>query len=332
MKFNKFVWELYLQSERGKNAIERFSNLTSDFIDEWCRTMDFGFSDEDKEQFQASGYSIDIPKLIRDSIFGMKFKDSEEAIGHYAGTMMEEGIPFEMPDKTGEIQEVSGFPYETEYWYDYVAAVSLGLYQGQPDYFLPYNFRTKFNQVEEIHVAFGIPLPPVPGKADKMGRSRYYTAINAVWQEFRFGHGLSPVEMCAFLYDFALEFITPLGAADLPSPSKVWLITGGSWDIETADNATPDTVEQWGGNTAVRRGDILMLYLVTPRKSVGSIWRACTDGFIDPFFHYHGTVWICSPVKTVPVNFAELKQHPLLSTKPAIRAHFQGASSKASFT
>ena len=74
------------------------------------------------------------------------------------------------------------------------------------------------------------------------------------------------------------------------------------------------------------------MYLVTPRKSIGSIWRACSDGFVDPFFHYHGTVWICNPVKTEPVTFAELKKHPLLSKKPAVKAHFQGPSSKASLS
>jgi hypothetical protein len=270
-----------MQSERGKNAIERFSHLTSEFIDEWCRTIDFEFFDDFKEQFQVPNVSIDVPKLFRDSISRMKFKDFEEASNHYTGTMIEEGIPFEMADKNGKKEEVAGFPFEEEgEWYDYVAAISLGLYQGQPDYFLPYNFRTKFNQVEEIHATFDIPLQPVPGKSDKSGRCRYYAAINEVWQEFRLRHGLSPIEMCAFLYDFASEFITPMEAADLPSPSKVWLITGGSWDIETSDNATSDTVTRWSGNTAIRRGDILMLYLVSPRKSIDSIWRACTDVLI----------------------------------------------------
>lgn len=323
-----------MQSERGKNAIERFSNLTDEFIiEDWCRAWEVAFSDKDKEELQTSGLTIHFPELFRDAVSGMELKCMDEASKYYTGKMMEEGISIMMPDKTGEKIELARFPFEDEsYWYNYVAAVSLGLYQGQPDYFLPYNFREKFNQVEEIHAAFGIPLPLVPGKGDKRGRARYYAAINAVWQEFRRDHGLSPVEMCAFLYDFALEFITPLDASDLPAPSKVWLITGGSWDIETADNATSDTVIRWGGNTAIRRGDILMLYLVSPRKAIDSIWRACSDGFVDPFFHYHGTVWICGQVKTEPVSLAEMKQHPLLSTKPAIKASFFGPSGKAAFT
>jgi hypothetical protein len=333
MKFNRFVWGIYKQSERGKKAIERFSHLTNEFIDEWCRSYDIVCPDEDKERFQVLNVSIDVPMLVRESISGMKFKGLSEAIRYYTDTLVPEGILFEMADRTGNKEAVAGFPFNNEGdWYDYVAAVSLGLYQGQPAYFLPYNFRTKFNQVEEIHTEFGIPLPPVPGKFDKLGRSLYYASINEAWLEFRLRYGLSPVEMCAFLYDFASEFITALDASDLPSPSKVWIITGGSWDILTVEQATSETVSMWGGNAAVRRGDILLLYLVSPRKAIDSVWRACTDGFIDPFFHYHGTVWICDPIKTVPVTFAELKNHPLLSQKPAVRAHFQGPSSKAPFT
>ena len=199
---------------------------------------------------------------------------------------------------------------------------------------MPYNFRAKFNQLEEICAEFDIPLPAVPSKSDKAGRSHYYLAINESWLEFRQRHGFSPAQMCAFLYDFAPQFTTPLNATDLPSPSKAWLITGGAGegDFQSIETATEETVGRWAANSAVRRGDILLMYLVSPRGCIDTIWRACSDGFVDPFFHYHSIVWTCRPVKTKPVTFAELKQHPLLSQKGAVKAHFQGPSSKAPFT
>lgn len=332
MKFNKFVWELYKQSQRGQKAAERFSHLSNEFIEEWCRTFPLEILDEFKDLYPVHNVPIDIPKLVCDSVSARKFENLDAASNYYTDKLLAEGIPFEMAAKTGKEEAVWEFPEKDGDWYDYVAAISLGLYQGQPDYFLPYNFRTKFHQVEEIHAEFDIPLPPVPGKSDKAGRCVYYASINQAWQEFRQRYGLSPVEMCAFLYDFAPQFTTPLDSSDLPSPSKVWLITGGSWDIEVADNATSDTVRVWGGNPAIRRGDILMLYLVSPRKAIDSIWRACTDGFVDPLFHYHGTVWICNQIKTKPVGFAELWEHPLLSQKSAVKGKFGGPSGKASFS
>ncbi len=258
MKFNKFVWDLYSQSTRGEKALERFSRLNNEFIEPWCRAMQFEFFGEFKEKCGRTKLDIDVPQLVRDAVAHMKFEELKDATRHYKETLISKGIPFEMEDKTGQKQVIFEFPGAKGDWYDYVAAVSLGLYQAQPEYFLSYNFRTKFNQVEEIHAEFNIPLPPVPGKSDKLARCSYYAAINEVWQKFRKRHGLTPVEMCAFLYDFAPQFTTPMDSSDLPTPSKVWLITGGSWDIETAEKATPKTTSMWGGNPAIRRGDILI--------------------------------------------------------------------------
>ena len=74
------------------------------------------------------------------------------------------------------------------------------------------------------------------------------------------------------------------------------------------------------------------MYIVSPHKYIHSIWRACSDGFIDPFFHYHSSIWISGRIKTQSVYFKELKQHPLLSQKPAVKGHFQGPNGKTPFT
>ena len=332
MRFNRFIWDIYIQSQRGQKAVERFSHLTDDFIEPWCRILDISINEEFKDQYPSENISFDLPKLIRDMLSGSKFKNLEEATRYYQDVLVQEGIALETPDKKGKWNVVTTLGEYPEDWYDYVAGISLGLYLAQPDFFLPYNFRSKFNQLEEIHQIFNIPLPPIPGKYKKEERSFYYLSINQAWQEFRNLHELSSAEMCAFLYDFAIQFTTLMDASDLPDPSKVWLVTGGSWDFETVENATHDTVSYWGGNSAVRRGDILMMYIVSPHKYIHSIWRACSDGFIDPFFHYHSSIWISGRIKTQPVYFKELKQHLLLSQKPAVKGHFQGASGKTPFT
>jgi len=329
MRFNRFVWELYSQSDRGKKAIERFAHLTDDFIEPWCRSIDLG---DLKSELGLEIESVNVPKLVHDAVFNRRFADIETATSYYRDVLVSEGIPYNIIDKNGEEGVLCFFEKGDEEWYNYITAISLGLYWAYPDFFLPYDFCCKFNQLEEIHSEFNIPLPPIPSKYKKEARGLYYLSINQAWQEFRHLHGLHSAEMCAFLYDFAPQSTISLKADDLPSPSKIWLITGGSGDIETVDKATPDTISRWAGNAAIRRGDILLLYLVSPRKAISSIWRACTDGFVDPFFHYHSTVWICDPIKTTQVSFADLKNHPLLSEKPAVKANFFGPSSKASFT
>jgi len=325
MKFNRFIWDLYANSRRGKKTIKKFTHLSDNFIDPYDRIITFG-----------DGFSIDVPKLVQESISGKKFKNLDSAIQCYE-KIVKNGITVKRADNKGKkhIFFVLGDKDNKNDWYDFIAGISMGLYRDYPDFFLPYNFRCKFNQVEEIHKEFDIPLPPVPGKFDKEARGRYYLSINKVWQDFRHSHDLEAAEMCAFLYDFAPQFTSSMDVHDLPSPSKAWLVTGGisgMWDFEFIDNANEKSIGHWAGNLDARRGDILIMYCVSPRRYIHSIWRACSNGFIDPFFHYHGLVWICGKIKTVEVAFSELNKQPLLSQKPAIKAHFQGPSSKTAFS
>lgn len=328
MHFNKFLWGNYSQTERGKAALQRYANPTKGLLDKDLRQIEIILDEEFRDQYTASVITGDIVDMVRMAAGKLTVGDTDQAEEAYL-SLFENLIPLRAPDKSEKIDDVFFFGATEEEWYDHVAAISLGLHQAHPEHFLPYDFRNRFHQLTEIHEEFGIPLAPVPNKGDKTGRAFYYLDINAAWQEFRQLHGLSTVEMCAFLYDFAKEFVTPTDANDLPLPTKAWMITGGSWDIETVENATEGTIQHWGANAGVRRGDILVMYLVKPKSCIHSIWRAASDGFIDPFFHYHSIAWIAAPIKIAAVPLAALKADPVLSKKGAIRANFQGHSSKS---
>lgn len=328
MKFNSYAWDLYRNSDRGRAAIDRFSTLTSDFVDPDLRIYDVAVSDEFKDEFIEETQAFDIAELVREAMVDPAAPTTESATDRFL-RLHEEGIPMKMLTKEGQAETICYFGESDDEWYNLIGAISLGLHFAYPDQFLPYDFRCRFHQLEELHQVFSIPLPPIPGKQQHEERARYYLDINSAWQEFRVLHGLSPQEMSAFLYDFAPNFITPLTAADLPNPTKVWMITGGSWDIDAADAATAETVTRWGANANVRRGDILLLYLVSPRSAIHSIWRACSRGFVDPFFHYHSAAWMCAPTKIPEISIAELRNHPLLSLKPSVKANFKGPSGKA---
>jgi hypothetical protein len=153
-----------------------------------------------------------------------------------------------------------------------------------------------------------------------------------VWQDFRLLYGLSPVEMCAFLYDFALQFTTSEDASELPDPSRVWFVPCGAENFDRVDKTSADTILPWSGNPDVRRGDILMMYQSKPRSCIDSVWRASSDGFFDPFYSFAGSIILCKRIKTQPVMYAELRQHPLLGKKSAVRARFQGPSSNTAFS
>lgn len=328
MRFNKFLWENYCQTERGKAALQRYTNPAKELLDNDLRQIEVFINEELLDQYTEPVITGDVVDMVRIAAGKLTIENADQAEEAYI-ELYKNAIPLSAPDKSGKVEDVFHFGAAEEDWYDGVAAISLGLHQAHPEYFLPYDFRNCFHQLTEIHEEFGIPLAPVPTKGDKTGRAFYYLDINATWQEFRQLHGLSTAEMSAFLYDFAKEFITPTNAEDLPLPTKAWMITGGAWDIETVEQATSESLQRWGANAGVRRGDILVMYLVKPKSCIHSIWRAASDGFIDPFFHYHSIAWIAAPIKTAEVPLAALKADPLLSKKGAIRANFQGPSSKA---
>ena len=181
MKFNRFVWDLYKESPRGQAAIAGYSSPSSSLIDDGLREIEYPVNDSDETS--AGCIPVDIAEVLRIFAAAKKVRSQEEANRFIAKTIERGEFPFNF--EHDGVTDKFIFGDDDGDWYDYVAGVSLGLHMAHSTFFLPYFFRRKFNHLEEIHAEFGIPLPPVPGKLDKDGRSVYYAAINQVWQEFR---------------------------------------------------------------------------------------------------------------------------------------------------
>ena len=124
MKFNKFVWELYKKSERGRKTLKRFAQLTSKFIghDNWYAVGEF--------QYSISGY-------VQCVVAEEKLKDQKAASRYYRNILVKKGFPIQEKNKRSMIETVFVFPKNERDWYDCVAAVSLGLYKAHPEFFLP---------------------------------------------------------------------------------------------------------------------------------------------------------------------------------------------------
>lgn len=333
MNFNRYVWELYKQSKQGKKNIKTYSTLTAELIEKkfGLGDVEFEVDKENRDVFKTDKVLFNIAKVVKEYVSKFKINNIDDATNLFE-KLVQEGIPFQSLDKNNQLTTVDYFGkrgYEND-WYEFITQITLGLYLAHPEFFIPYAFFFAFDHVEQICNIFNIPLPSPPGKKNHLERAMYYGQLNQSFYEFRKLHDLLPAEMCAFLYDFILNFIKE-DTKELPKPSKVWLIKGGAknGDFEFLDDITEDFTSHWGGNIDIRRGDILLMYCLSPRSYIHSIWRAISDGFIDPFFYYRTTVWIGSPIKTVPVTFQDMTNDPLLSKKGLIKAHLQGASGNA---
>ena len=157
--------------------------------------------------------------------------------------------------------------------------LSFLLYYFSPEYFIPNLFRCRIFELNQIADAFDIDLPSIPKKSDYKSRCLYYWDLCEVFYKFRLDNNLSPDELCAFLYDYAPNFI-PKEKTNIPHPAQAWFIGGKTYPIEEKLDKT-----FWQANPETKKGDILIHYETSPISAITCIWIAQADGVIDPFFH-----------------------------------------------
>lgn len=341
MEFNNYVWNLYRSSSAGMAAIKR--DVSEHALPESRRHPPFHtelfFLEVEAGNFVENGSTgtdlVDLRKLVCELPDHPTITNAEEAEAYFV-EIADKGLSWTF-DEDGKTFEAifAGGKDDVDGYVEVINAVdglTSGLHDVYPEFFLPYLFQRRFDLLERICRAFDISLPELPGKLQKRERAMYYLAINRVIQNFRQNHGLSPQELNAFLYDFAPNNITIPDGGPLPQPSRVWFVIGGvgkNGDFEYLDAAETDAISYWQGNLETRRGDIVLMWCASPRSYLHSVWRALDEGFIDPYFHYYTMIRVGNHVKIAPLSFSEFSKHPLLGTKPSVKAHFQGRSGTA---
>ncbi|MBX9733692.1 MAG: type I restriction enzyme HsdR N-terminal domain-containing protein [Chitinophagaceae bacterium] len=315
MKLNKFLWNNYKETEQGKKAIELFTNGT---------TIDIlltYFKDD------VSQDTIDFIDDLTD--FSYSPKPPQELTKESAENLFNEIVKngFSIKKENEEIEE---FKPDRFNFLHIILTISTWLYYKYPDFFKPYFYISKFQLLTQIADTFSIELPEVPLKRYKEERIRYYWKLCEVFQKFQSENEMTAFEFCAFLYDFAPNYInqTQVQETELPQATQVWLVGGdqGGNDFEFLDNYQVGNTSFWQGNVDTKRGDIIIMYCLSPRSCIHSIWRATKDGIADPFFHYYSSIYISEGIKVEPISINELKSDAYFSKHPLVRKNLQGVS------
>lgn len=310
--FNQFVWNNYKESNEGKIAIENFYNLT----DIQKLIPDNYFLTADEVLIVADDFLNFSNFTSKNSTITTKEQAQNLFLEFYHN-----GIIIEYDDGIDELNE-------DDTWYiDYIIPISLWLYQVNPNFFKPYFFVHKFKELTKITDAFGIHLPEIPKKSDKKSRFFYYWDICQAFYEFEKEHRLSPNELCAFLYDFCPKFFSDTNECDyLPKPTQIWLVGANKIDFEFLDNFDNSNPRFWQGNLETRKGDIIIMYCLSPRSHIHSVWCATTDGIADPFFHYYSEIYINHGLKISPISLNTLKLDDYFSQNKLVKKNFQGVN------
>lgn len=315
MKFNQYTWNLYKQSVDGQKAIKEFEEASSDvseidIVFKYNPRMKLWFDDNKSRQSISDlcetlwCYNIcEFPDEERP-------KTLEEAKEKY------EDVIFRGLTDSGVIL----IPIQDyEMMLNGITWTSFLLYYFAPEFFFPNIFIYRFFDLHKIADMFEIDLPPIPKKSDYKARCMYYWSLCEVFYRFRKENELSPAELCAFLYDFAPNFI-PKDETNIPQPTQAWCI-GGLIDKNELFRTT-----FWQANPETNKGDILIHYETAPISAITRVWIAQTDGVIDPFFHYYGNVYMTNQIEIPYITLKELQADEYFSKHSLIRKKFQGVN------
>ncbi len=323
MQFNNYFWNLYKQSDQGKNVIDLFEKKdhqgialkfqTGTFCNDLTDDEVNYYNESPLKNFLTAERTIDFTLALQALFSSYDFAEPRSTFE----TIIDGNIYFPLIDQHVEKRSYS-------LWINNVENFSTALFLVENEFFIPYYFRIKFDLLQSIFSYFDIPLPKIPIKKDWRGRLLYYVDLCEVLYEFRKQHALSRAELCAFLYDFAPKGVEKLTSDEMPSPSKAWFCGGNKNDFQFLDHPDIHRQSHWQGNPDTRKGDIIVMYCLAPRSYIHSIWRADRDGFIDPFFYYYTVIFISNPSVIKPVGHKELKSNAIFSKSPLVRSNMQG--------
>jgi hypothetical protein len=327
MKFNRFVFDNYLQTKEGNNSQVFFNNLWSHFENE---NVDIIY-DFIKQQYLQEIDKNKIGEFIK-FINERTLHNSEEFL---KGVMDDreninsiETASEYFEDFVGSSLENSGGMKIREF-ITYIESLSLILYFIKPEYYFPYFFVDHFFKLEAIFNEFGIPLPNIPSKTKHQERLYYYFELCKALFEFRNNNQLSATELNVFLYSFSKNIIENIDIREeeLPEPTKVYISGATKNDCtDIIEKANSNTKQLWAGNVNTLPGDIILIYGVAPFSQINSVWRAISKGFLDPFSYWFNLIWVGHMVKIPSISYQELVDNPIWSKKPIVKSHMQGIS------
>ena len=308
MEFRKILLCDYMLSDDGRRLASFFSSL--------------------KEKFLSRDSNSDFYQTVNSWLNGKNYAEAAYA---------EKKSLFEVGDETcasfDEFEKAMSVEFideeEARFLQESVPILSVELFFKYPEYAFPYLFPRHFYKMQTICKMFDIVLSELPQKKHSE-RFSYYFKICRALHGFRVRHGLSPTELCVFVYGFAERMVDDFILANMSKANTIYMVHASKGDAEKflSKELHSDTVTIWQGRPEMMPGDIVLMYEISPYRRIGSVWRAVSPGFDDPFECYPGKVFLGEPVKIPPIGFKRLMDDAVWSKNAAVKAHMQGGSTR----
>lgn len=335
---NKKLWQNYKSSEEGKRLIELFSLESNDDrkllegIIEYSKKCQPRMAniDDIKTEYIVNGVYFLADNL---SCQNLKIKDEtleedyEKLINDFFLTVIVEDEKGNISCSTDE-RDIQLKANDFRRKSSFVFELSLYLYIIHP-HFKPILFPYSYDLILRNCDALGIELPPIPHTKDYKAFLMYYFDICCSMNAFQQEYEMTDEEFCACFYGLAEILCEEPKQVALPKPVNVWLTGASGGDFKSLDEATKDDYEGefnsvWACNERTKRGDIVVVYCLSPRSYIHSIWRANTNGIFNPFDYYKCRTTICDGIRVPEISSKDLKADEYFSNIPIVRKNLQG--------
>ena len=331
---NKSIWNLYKDSERGKKVINLFSfdsekdNLENKLIDIFQQYNEYLGDISNGEHFITKCF------LILDNLnFQELYIQDNESNSEYFNRLIDE-LEINIIDENSEgelfkVENERSLIVQKDYksLSAILSEISLILYLYENSYY-PILFREQFDVFMKILDVLEIPMPELPAKSDKKARLLLYNKLNENIAKFAEENNLTKEETCACIYDFAFMLLEESEKEiEIPEPTNIWLTGANKIDYKTfLENPIKGKNSVWTCNENTKRGDIIIMYVLSPYSCIQSIWRADIDGVYTPFNYYNSRARVTDGILIPHITLKELKADPYFSQLAITRKNFQGVN------
>lgn len=192
-------------------------------------------------------------------------------------------------------------------------------------YYKPIFYSDHFNFIQRNCDFLDIKLPEIPRTNDYRKYTMYYLELCEAFAKFQEENQLSDSEFLCYMYFFASHQIDEPEHTELPRPTNVWLTGANKWDYEKLETEGINK-SAWACNERTQRGDIVIVYAVTPNSCFHSIWRADSGGCFNPFSYYHCRTTVVDCHNIPHVTYKEFMNDSILSNFTIGHKNLQGVN------
>ena len=163
--------------------------------------------------------------------------------------------------------------------------------------------------------------------SQKLRAFEVWRNLSVAVNSYRSEHKLEPWQMCALAFDLGPRLLPQLPALPVDLVPKVWFVATNDdfGEFESIDSHGPEVLGAWAINKRAKRGDIALMYCVSPRSAITSVYRIVEDAHFDPFGGWTGyRAKIAEKIAIPWIKFTEIKADSILKEWKLVKGNFQG--------